>query len=100
MTTLQYEAAVYPVGAAEIADRLKVKPQTVHTWRQRDILPAPRWMVSRQPAWDWAEIEKWAMESGRLSKDYLYEGLLSLEGIGWEGNLEEMRSTTVTDDPD
>jgi hypothetical protein len=47
-----------PVGAAEITARLGVRGQTVHTWRQRGLLPPPRWTVSGQPAWDWPEIEK------------------------------------------
>ena len=37
---------------AEIAARLRVRPQTVHTWRQRGLMPEPRWTVSGQPAWD------------------------------------------------
>jgi hypothetical protein len=80
-----------PVGAAEIACRLGVKAQTVHTWRQRGLLPAPRWTVSGQPAWDWPEIEEWAKRTGRLRETDLYDELLQLEGIGWEGNLVELR---------
>lgn len=81
-----------PVGAAEIAGRLGVKPQTVHTWRQRRIMPEPRWTVSGQPAWDWAEIEAWARRTGRLRDTDVHAALLELEGVGWEGNLEELRS--------
>ena len=55
-----------PVGAAEIAARLGVKPQTVHMWRHREIMPEPRWTVSGQPAWEWREIEAWARRTGRL----------------------------------
>ncbi len=80
-----------PVGAAEIASRLGVKAQTVHTWRQRGLLPLPRWTVSGQPAWDWPEIEEWAKRTGRLKEIDLYEELLQLEGAGWEGNLAELR---------
>jgi len=80
-----------PVGAAEIACRLGVKAQTVHTWRQRGLLPAPRWTVSGQPAWDWPEIEEWAKRTGRLRETNLYGELLQLEGVGWEGNLAELR---------
>ncbi len=80
-----------PVGAAEIAARLRVKAQTVHTWRQRGLLPAPQWTVSGQPAWDWLEIEEWAKRTGRLKETDLYDGLLQLEGCGWEGNLAELR---------
>lgn len=56
-----------PVGVAEIADRLGVKIETARMWNYRRLLPPARWQVSRQPAWDWAEIQKWARETGRLS---------------------------------
>lgn len=80
-----------PVGAAEIASRLRVKPQTVHTWRQRKLMPEPRWTVSGQPAWDWAEIEAWARRTGRFHEADIHSALLELEGMGWEGNLDELR---------
>src|SRR2546428_6391057 len=81
----------HPVGAAEIATRLGVKAQTVHTWRQRGLLPAPRWTVSGQPAWDWPEVEEWARRTGRLKQVDVYDALLGLEGIGWKGDLAELR---------
>ena len=81
-----------PVGAAEIAARLGVRPQTVHTWRHRKLMPTPRWTVSGQPAWDWPEIEVWARRTGRLREDDVHAALLELEGIGWDGDLEEMRA--------
>ena len=55
-----------PVGVAEIADRLGVQPETVAMWRYRGRLPQPRWWVSRQPAWEWADILAWADRTGRL----------------------------------
>lgn len=93
------EASVesFPVGAAEIAERLGVKPQTVHTWRQRGLLPEPRWTVSGQPAWEWAEIEQWAIRSGRLRKRDAHADLLELEGMGWGGDLDSMRAGRVAD---
>ena len=80
-----------PVGAAEIAARLGVRAQTVHTWRHRKLLPQPRWTVSGQPAWDWPEIAAWARQTGRLRDRDVHAALLELEGIGWEGDLDEMR---------
>lgn len=80
-----------PVGAAEIASRLGVRAPTVHTWRQRGLLPQPRWTVSGQPAWDWPEIEEWAKQTGRLKEVDLYDELLRLEGAGWTGDLAELR---------
>lgn len=81
-----------PVGAAEIASRLGVKPQTVHTWRHRKLMPPPRWTVSGQPAWNWSEIEAWARRTGRLREGDVHGALLELEGTGWEGDLQEMRT--------
>lgn len=84
-----------PVGAAEIAERLDVKPQTVHTWRHRGLMPDPRWTVSGQPAWEWREIEEWARRTGRLRSDEVHAKLLALEGTGWGGDLSAMRTDRV-----
>lgn len=84
-----------PVGAAEIAARLRVKPQTVHTWRHRELMPEPRWLVSGQPAWNWSEIEAWARRTGRLREGDVHAALLELEGAGWEGDLDELRRHRV-----
>lgn len=55
-----------PVGIKEIAERLNVKRQTVDTWLQRHLLPAPRWTVGGRPAWNWPDIQQWATDTGRL----------------------------------
>lgn len=62
-----------PVGGVEIAERLGVKPSVVSMWfyrskrgEMRPPMPAPRWTVSGMPAWEWAEIRKWAEKTGRL----------------------------------
>ncbi len=54
-----------PVGLKEIAERLEVRRQTAAMWHYRQLLPAPRWTVSGQPAWDWSDIEPWAATTGR-----------------------------------
>jgi hypothetical protein len=59
-----------PVGLAEIAERLGVKPQTAQMWRHRKVMPDPRWTVSGQPAWDWPDIEWWAKKTARLAHPY------------------------------
>jgi hypothetical protein len=84
-----------PVGSAEIASRLRVRPQTVHTWRQRRLMPEPRWTVSGQPAWDWSDVEAWARRTGRLREPDIHAALLELEGTGWEGDLAALRSARV-----
>jgi len=97
-TKLEVSNNAFPVGAAEVAARLGVKPRTVHTWRHRNLMPAPRWTVSGQPAWEWAEVETWAKHTARLrKKEDMYTGMLALEGSGWGGNLEQMRTDRVTE---
>lgn len=54
-----------PLGIAEIAHLLEVKPGTVAQWRQRHIFPHPELTVNRLPAW-WADtIIEWAEATGR-----------------------------------
>jgi predicted DNA-binding transcriptional regulator AlpA len=54
------------VGAVEVARRLEVARATVDQWRQRSVLPDPRWQVGGRPAWSWAEVRAWAERTGRL----------------------------------
>lgn len=56
-----------PVGTVEIAERLGVTRKAVDAWRMRNTgFPAPTWTVGGRPCWDWADIEAWAKETGRL----------------------------------
>ena len=57
-----------PVGMSEIAQRLGVRRNTVDSWKQRDILPKPWWLVGGRPGWPWPVIEQWARETGRLAR--------------------------------
>jgi hypothetical protein len=64
-----------PVGTNEIADRLSVEPATVYSWRargknltRRPPLPAPAAILTNTPLWEWATIEAWAQETGRLKQ--------------------------------
>jgi hypothetical protein len=54
------------VGEKEIAERLKVAPNTVHQWSKRALLPAADGRVSGMPAWHWNTVESWARATGRL----------------------------------
>ena len=54
------------VGISEVAERLGVKRSTVDRWRQRDVMPAPGWVLSSSPVWVWGEVEAWARRTGRL----------------------------------
>lgn len=55
-----------PVGSEDIATRLGVKRDTVKMWKQRGLLPEPRWTVSGRPCWNWPDIEDWARRTRRL----------------------------------
>ena len=52
--------------------------------------------MSGQPAWDWLEIEAWARRTGRLREVDIHAALLELEGVGWEGDLDELRRDRVS----
>lgn len=54
------------VGAAEVAELLGVRLETVHMWRHRGIMPAPIVAVSDRPAWRLEVILGWAESTGRL----------------------------------
>lgn len=61
--------ACEPVGEKEIAERLRVRKQTVAMWLHRPTVvpfPPPRWRVSGNPAWNWPDVERWARETRRL----------------------------------
>jgi|SRR5579884_2521554 len=58
-----------PVGAREVASLVGVAIGTVHAWRQRGLLPRPRWTVSGSPAWDREEVLAWARQTGRLPEE-------------------------------
>jgi predicted DNA-binding transcriptional regulator AlpA len=60
---------VTPVGTVEIAARLGVTRSAVDQWRARDLgFPSPRWEVGGRPAWNWADVEAWAVETGRSAR--------------------------------
>jgi hypothetical protein len=57
------------VGILEIAERLGLKPQTVAAWRspsRQAFTLEPKWTVSGSPAWNWADVERWAIKSRRF----------------------------------
>lgn len=61
------------VGTPDIARRLNVEQDTVRHWRIRTTrgrqFPLPKWYVANSPVWDWADVEAWARESGRLPRE-------------------------------
>lgn len=61
-----------PVGVADIARRLGVRPGTVHAWTHRfgqpyfPEFPGPEWVIGGQRLWEWRDIEEWAVSTGRV----------------------------------
>jgi hypothetical protein len=55
-----------PVGLSEIAQELRVKQATAQMWHHRGLMPEAKWTVSGRPAWNWPDIEKWAVRTERL----------------------------------
>jgi hypothetical protein len=82
-----------PVGAQEIAELLSVKPATVHMWRQRGLLPAPRWTVSGAPAWDKNEILVWATHTNRATESEMVQELLTNPVAQQWGDLQDRLRT-------
>src|ERR1700736_6123759 len=76
-----------PVGMAEISERLGVRQQSVAQWKHRGNLPPPRWIVSRMPAWNWPDIERWAAgrETVRTQLTaFAFSLYLTIEGVSAE----------------
>ena len=55
------------VDPGAVADRLKVRRQTVHMWRHRGIMPEPDYMLNGGPVWAWWRIRDWAERTGRMA---------------------------------
>ncbi len=55
------------VGPLEVAVLLSIKPNTVHAWASRQLLPAPWATISGTRLWQRADILAWAGETGRLT---------------------------------
>jgi hypothetical protein len=57
------------VTAPEIAQRLNVQGNTVHVWRRRyEDFPQPVKQLATGPIWVWPDVERWALESGRVRR--------------------------------
>lgn len=56
------------VGCAEVAERLRVSPNTLYSWRRRPSsgFPPAEHTVGGRPAWKWTTVRRWAERTGRL----------------------------------
>lgn len=89
-----------PVGRKEIADRLGVKETTVQQWRSRGVLPDPEpSTVGGRPWWRWADVERWAIETGRLDdpKEQPMETVTNAAGVSYldDGLVPEATATAA-----
>jgi len=58
------------LGLAEIAAVFDVEEGTTWRWQQREILPAPDFLISgRTPAWSRDRITAWGIRTGRIKPD-------------------------------
>jgi hypothetical protein len=53
------------IGLGEIAERLRVRRDTVDHWRVREVLPETSEAEGRRPRWPWGVIRGWAFATGR-----------------------------------
>jgi predicted DNA-binding transcriptional regulator AlpA len=56
------------VGLTEIASRLGVSRQRVHQLSQQEGFPDPVARLAAGLIWEWADIELWARQTGRLTR--------------------------------
>lgn len=54
------------VTGADVARRLEITRQRVHQMREQDGFPTPLGKVGSSIVWRWADVEKWAIKTGRL----------------------------------
>jgi len=88
--TTQPPGKSVPVGAAEIAARLGVRRQTVHTWRHRKLMPEPRWTVSGQPARETSTRRSLGGESRRAAEPPRVSAVILVDTSAW---IELLRAT-------
>jgi len=55
------------LGLAELATLFNVEEGTTWRWQQRNVLPAPDFLISgRTPAWSRERATAWGIRTGRL----------------------------------
>lgn len=54
------------LDTAGIAKMFGVRPETVHKWRDRGLLPDPAGYISRCPYWIRSALEIWGIQTRRL----------------------------------
>jgi predicted DNA-binding transcriptional regulator AlpA len=57
------------VIAVDIAKRLGISPQRVYVLATAPGFPKPLGMLGRSTVWRWSTVERWALETGRLTAD-------------------------------
>ena len=72
------------VGEVEIAARLHIDEDAVHTWAAWEFLPPPEGRVAGFPAWRWITVQNWAMRTGRMGLERAILELLRRRVGGWD----------------
>jgi len=58
----------------DIAKRLGITKQRVAQLAARDDFPTPIGVLGRSTVWRWSDIERWARETGRLTRPAQRQG--------------------------
>ena len=96
-----------PVGLADIARRAQVRPDTAKKWVERhDHFPRERGRAGGRRLWEWSEVHRWLISTGRAPHIFRYREdggpgtILALVLDGDDQWRPIARFTDVNDDPD
>jgi predicted DNA-binding transcriptional regulator AlpA len=66
---VQVDSRTELVIAVDVAKRLGISPQRVYVLASGPGFPKPLGVLGRSAVWRWSSVERWALETGRLSAD-------------------------------
>lgn len=90
------EMMIELVGVAEIAERARVQPSTVHAWRSRhDDFPAPIATLKAGPVWSWAAVDRWLRLAPPLGRPARYDAVSVRTATPTSPVLRHLRSDGV-----
>ena len=65
---MRVDARTELVIAADIAERLRISRARVSVLASRSDFPRPVGRLGRSEVWRWANVQRWARETGRLNQ--------------------------------
>ena len=95
-----------PVGIADIADRSGVKPDTVKKWIDRYAhFPQHRGKVAGGRLWEWSEVHRWLVSTGRAPHVLRYREdggpeTLKVQRLDGDDNWRTIATIHMSSDPD